>query len=186
MTDPEPVDAELVPAEPTEAAAREAFTVDQRIRTNYRRMQGMWVEIAADLHDFHERKLWRELGYSSFERWIADPGLELERRWVFDVIAIYQQLVVARGVEPSRLQQIHISKVREVLPAVRRGQAPVEEALSDAETLNRPDLEVRYRGVASSAPVAGPDGTTVVDTRAEPEWVTCGCCGSRYLRRAAS
>lgn len=179
---------EIVPAgDPSPAAAEEAHQVDQRIRLKVRQMRGLWVELAAELHDFHERKLWRALGHDSFEAWLNDPEFEgdLGRRWVYELIAVYEQLVVERGVDPSRLQRLHVSKVREVLPAIRRNQAPLDDALSDAETLNRSDLEIRYRGVASSAPVAGPDGTTQVDTRAEPEWVTCGCCGSRYLRRAA-
>jgi hypothetical protein len=142
--------AELVPAgDPSPAAAQEAHDVDQRIRLKVRQMRGLWVELAAELHDFHDRKLWRALGCDSFEAWLNDPEFEgdLGRRWVYELIAVYEQLVVERGVDPSRLQRLHVSKVREVLPAIRRQQAPLDEALADAETLSRPDLEIRYRGV---------------------------------------
>ena len=178
---------EVLPPEPSPAAAEVAFAADQRIRAKVRQMRGLWVEIAAELYEFHRQQLWRGLGHDSFDAWISDPEFEgdLGRRWAYDLIAVHTQLVVDRGVDPSRLQRLHVSKVREVLPAIRRGQVQLEDALGDAETLSRPDLEIRYRGVASSSPVAGPDGTTAVDTRAEPEWVVCGCCGSRYLRRAA-
>lgn len=179
MTDelhPAPLSAVL--AEPTEAAARHAYQVDQQIRANLKRMRGMWVELAHDLYAFHQARLWRDLGYESFEKWLADPGVEIERRWCYDLMATYEQLVVERGVEPSRLQELAVSKVREVLPAIRRGMVTVEDGLNDAAELRRPDLEARYRGAASDGRTAGPDTSTAVRTEREPEWRRCSCCGS--------
>jgi hypothetical protein len=139
-------------SDPSPAAAAAAHDVDQRIRGNVRRMRGMWVELAEDLTRFHRAEQWRDLGHTSFEAYLADPGLELNRRWVYNLIAAYQQLVIDRGVDAERLKHIHVSKATEILPALRRDQVTVEEALSDAETLTKDDLVTRYRGTASSTP----------------------------------
>lgn len=163
------------------AAAEVAFKLDQQLRANVRRLRNMWIELARDLHRFHQAELWRDLGFKTFEEWLADPGLELERRWVYEHMAMWEQLVVQRGVDPSRLQGLQVSKVREVLPALRRGQVTVEEALTDAEQLRRPELELRYRGSGTDGRTAGPDTSTSIITEREPVWKLCNCCGSRYL-----
>lgn len=161
------------------AAAAAAFEVDQRLRRNVKIMRGMWVRLAEDLYRFHAAEMWRDLGHDTFEKWLADPGLELNERYVYDLIATYRQLVVERNVEPSRLQELHISKVREVLPAIRREIVTVDEGLDDAEQLVRSDLELRYRGKSSPTNgTPGPDTSTEVRTEQEPEWRRCGCCGS--------
>lgn len=163
-----------------QAAAGVAFEIDQRLRQTIKQMRRMWVQIAMDLHRFNRAELWRDLGHDTFEAWLSDPELELERRWVYNAIALVEQLVVQRNVEPSRLQDLQISKVSEVLPAIRRGQIGVEEALEDAEQLRRPELELKYRGAAGDGRTAGPDTGTQISTEREPVWKTCSCCGSRY------
>lgn len=175
---------ELQPREPTEASAAYAHAVDQRIRVTVRVLKGAWITLAQDLYEFKQAQMWIDLGFSGFEAWMADPGVEVEARWVYDVLAMWQQLVIERGVEPSRLQELQISKVREVLPAIRRGLVTVDEGLGDAETLRRSDLEERYRGKSSDGRTAGPDTSTEVRTAEEPEWVRCPHCGSLTRRRA--
>jgi hypothetical protein len=175
------VEVEILDAgDPSLAAAAAAHEVDQRLKANVRRMRGMWVELARDLYRFHESRLWADLGYETFEAYLADPELELERRWVYDSMAMYKQLVVERGVDPSRLQELQISKVREVLPAIRRELVTLDEALDDATTLRRVDLEQKYRGAASDGRTAGPDTGTEVRTEREPVWRRCEHCGSMY------
>lgn len=167
-------------ADPSPAAAAAAREVDERLKANVRRLRGMWVEIARDLHQFHQARLWHDLGYATFEVWLQDPDLDLERRWVYDAIAMYHQLVIERGIDPSRLQEMHISKVREIMPAIRREQVDVEEALADAETLRRVDLEQKYRGAASDGRTAGPDTSSEIRTASEPVWRRCPHCGQMY------
>jgi hypothetical protein len=164
--------------EPTEETAALAHAVDQRIKDRIKVMRRTWIGLMGDLYEFHQGELWRDLGYAGFEAWLADPEVELERRYVYDLIAMHHQLVVERGVDPSRLQELKISKVREVLPAIRRGLVTVDEGLQDAEQLRRSDLEERYRGKSSDGVTAGPDTSTAVRTESEPEWRRCQCCGS--------
>lgn len=147
------------------------------------RMRTLWLELAERLYHFSRNEGWRQLGFATFEAYLGDPVLEIERRYAYDLIAMYSQLVVDRGVDAGRLQQLHVSKVREVLPAIRHG-VPVEEALSDAEVLTRPDLEAKYRGLASSngATPSRDEGGSTIETAAAEVWTDCECCGRPYRR----
>jgi hypothetical protein len=75
----------------------------------------------------------------------------------------YRFLVIEWGVPLERVKRLKISKVNEVLPAIRRGQVELEAGLSDAETLRRDDLEIQYRGLHSSMPGSAVAATSPID-----------------------
>lgn len=172
-------------AEPTEAQASAAHTAEQTIRAIVHRMRTEWARLAEQLYQFSECRHWRSLGYRSFEQWLASPEIDLSRREVFYLIEAWRELVVERGVEPGRLERVQVSKVRDVLPAVRRGVVTPDEALSDAESLSREDLREHYGHVGrpgSTAPGAEP-----LEATREPEYTVCQACGSRIrVRNGAS
>ena len=91
---------------------------------------------------------------------------------------MYTQLVIERGVEPERLQRLEVSKVRAVLPAIRREQVSIDEAFADAEVLAKRDLELKYSGKASPTP-GKPDTGTKIHTGHEPQYMRCPVCSSR-------
>jgi hypothetical protein len=179
--------SELEPITPAQRGAAEvASNMDQHIRMTLRRMKGLWVELAEALHHFRAGEMWKDIGYPTFESWLADPEVELERRWVYKLTDAYRYLVIEWGVDRERVQRLHISKVNEVLPAIRRGQVQLEAALADVESLSRGDLEIQYRGLHSSMPGSATAATsTTIETSEEPEWATCPTCGSTYRRRAS-
>jgi hypothetical protein len=175
---------EILPA--AEAAAGVAHQMDQNIRRIKRQMEGLWVELAESLHHFRAGQMWRDLGVPTFEAWLSDPEVDLERRWVYKLTDAYRVLVIEQGVPRERVERLRISKVNEVLPAIRRGQVELETALHDVESLSRGDLEIQYRGLHSSTP-GNPTAalSPSIETESEPEWATCPTCGSSYRRRAA-
>jgi hypothetical protein len=81
-------------------------------------------------------------------------------------------LVIQRGVDPKELENAEVSKVREVLPAIRKGTVTVEQALADVRVLGREDLRIRYSG-------AGAGLTTGHGPGAHPGYAVCPTCGSR-------
>jgi hypothetical protein len=177
--------SEIVPAEPTELAAKLASEVDQRIKLTVRNMRRLWLDLAKDLYFFQRGELWRDLGYSSFEQWLAEPDISLDRRWVYQLKTIYQQLVVEREVPMDRLARINVTAVGEVLPAIRRQYVTLDEGLSDAETLVSSDLRIRYRGLVGGQQGLSTGGSgDVWDAEAEPAWAICPHCGSRYQTRS--
>ena len=167
-----------------QATAAAAYEMDQGIRRCVRQMRGLWVELAERLHHFRAGEMWKDLDYPSFEAWCADPEVDLERRWVYKLTDAYRFLVIERNVPRDRVERLHVSKVNEVVPAIRRGQVDLETALSDAETLGRSDLEVKYRGIHSPTP-GRPDVGTAIHTSHEPEYAVCPTCGSTYQRAAS-
>jgi hypothetical protein len=175
MTELDPITREQ------QAASTAAHEMDATIRRIKRDITGLWVQLAEALYHFRAGQMWKDLDYSSFEAWLADPEVELERRWVYKLTDAYRFLVVEQGVERSRVERLQVSKVNEVVPAIRRGQVDLETALSDAETLGRSDLEIKYRGVHSATP-GRPDVGTAVQTEHEPELAVCPTCGSTYRR----
>lgn len=167
---------EILPAE-----SAPAYALDREIKRELAHMRTLWLSLAEKLHEFHGTRAWKALGYSSLEQWLADPAVEINRRTCFALIEIWQQYVIERGIEPLRLGQIPVSKVREVLPAIRSGQVDLEVALSDAEVLSRPDLQIRYRGLASGRRGV-PDTDSTIRTEHEPvPMVRCERCNGRGL-----
>jgi hypothetical protein len=163
--------------EEIEAAA--AYQVDQRIKKIVRNMKGLWLDLGAELYLFKQGRMWEKLGYESFSSYVADVDTDIEPRYAYSLAEMYEQLVIERGVDPERLKELNVSKVRTVLPAIRREQVTIEEGFSDAEALTKRDLELKYSGRASSTP-GRPSTSSKVETDNEPVWARCPTCGSRY------
>jgi hypothetical protein len=178
--------SELEPIGPErQALADAAHQMDREIREIKRQMESLWVLLAERLYHFRVGEMWKDIGYPTLQSWLDDPGVEVERRWMYKITDAYRFLVIEWGVPLERVKRLKISKVNEVLPAIRRGQVELEAGLSDAETLRRDDLEVQYRGLHSSMPGSAVAATSpVIETEEEPEWATCPTCGSSYRRRA--
>lgn len=160
--------------------ANAAFEVEQRIRGNVRAMRVMWIRLAEDLYKFQELEMWKDLGYTGFEVWLASPDIELERRWVYELIGMWRDLVVRRHVDPAALEPVQVSKVREVLPAIRRGAVGIEDALADCEVLGRDDLRRKYAAVGAGTVGQNGGPNAPLDADAEPTFAICHSCGSRY------
>jgi hypothetical protein len=171
------IQGEVLPQDPAAELAHRSHT---RIKAVVGTMKRLWVELAEELHTFVRSDMWRDLGYSTLEEWLADPDIELKRRYVFELVANWQELVIERGVSKEDLARLKVTKVREVLPAVRRGLVELEVALADVESLPRRDLEIRYRGLASGSTGGQPDTDSTIRTEAEPRPVAnCPTCGGR-------
>lgn len=150
--------------------AQLAFETEKRIKDQVQAIRTGWIALAGDLYEFTDKKMYDHLGYGSLNEWLAGPDIELERRMVMYLTSAWRELVVSRNVDPRQLEEVNVSKVSVVLPAIRAGNVEIEDALSDAKTLTRSDLEAKY-GKAGKDAQGGGD---------EPEYATCETCGSRY------
>jgi hypothetical protein len=175
------LEGEVLPADnsPEAIAGREAFAVSERIKNTVYVIKSAWMDLAADLYVFHRGKMWEALGAESWNAFFADPDIDLNPRWAYELVAVYQQLVIDRGVEPERLKSLEASKVAVVLPAIRREQVTIEQAFADVATHTKAELKLHYSGQASSTPGRPATGTRV-ETDHEPAWALCPTCGSRY------
>lgn len=148
--------------------------LDRDIREVCRRLRGVWIHLAGDLQEFHDDRHWETLGHDSFDAWLAQSDVDLQRRHAYRLIEAHRELVMRRELPPESIEDVEITKVAVVLPALKRGDVTVDDALADVRVLSRSDLADKYRGTPS-API---DATT------EPELHECPDCG-RVHRRAA-
>lgn len=160
----------------TDLAANDAQTLaratelEREIRIGCAFIRQAWVMLAERLYEFHRYDAWQLLGHDSFAEWLAAPEVDLGYRQSMRLIESYREMVVERGVSAGALELADVTKVAVVLPAVKRGQVSAEDALSDAQTLSRSDLEDKYRHSDPNAPV---------DASAE-EWHDCPDCGRSH------
>jgi hypothetical protein len=165
-----------------EQAATTAFEASEEIKGIVKTMHLLWIELAARLAAFSKLERWRDLDYESFEAYLREMEIDagLSRRTVYRLIEVHEQLHVQRGIPLERLKEVPRTKIYTVMKAIRRGQVSVEQAFADAHTLSGPDLEIRYRGLASSHPGV-PDTSTRVETEREPVPLrVCPTCGQRW------
>jgi hypothetical protein len=172
---------QVLPAD--ELAAKQAFTVEQRIIGTVHQMREGWVILAEDLYQFNQQAMWANLGHDSFEEWLASPTIGLSRRTVYQLIDIWRALVIKEGVDPEGLKVIEPARLQEVLPAIRRKQVTVAQAIADVQELSGNDLRERYRpaggGTTPTAHGAAPDTSTAYNAESEPSYVICPTCSSR-------
>lgn len=140
---PSPRSGKVV-ATPEEIAAKKAFEVEEKIKKGVGAIRQVWIALAGFLHEFHSDKMWEHLGYDKFEEWLGTPEIGLGRSQVYALIEAYEELVVKRGVESAKLAELEATKVAVVLPALRRGEVELDEALADCEALSRSALREKY------------------------------------------
>jgi hypothetical protein len=176
LTDLDVIDSTTNGAAPAQVQA--AHDVDQAIKQCIGLIRTSWIKLAEHLYQFHEQDMWRDLGYTTFEQWLAGPEIDLSRRQVYALMESWRELVVNRGVKPKELEDVPVGKLREVLPAVRRGFVDTDDALADCRTLARDDLRQRYQEVSNTTS----RGRAPLDATKEPDRVRCPTCGSRVMR----
>lgn len=153
---------------------KRASVLDRDIRRACQGIRRVWIHLAGDLFEVHRDRSWELLGHDSFEAWLADPEIDLHPRHVYRMIQVYRELVHDGGVPVEALETADVTKVAVVLPALRAGKVDVAEALSDASTLSRSDLQERYAG----------DLSAPLKAETEPEWHDCPDCGRPHKAKA--
>lgn len=129
---------------PEERAAKKAFAVEQKIKKGTGAIKQVWIALAGHLHEFYTGRMWEALGHEKFESWLGSPDIGLQRSHTYQLIEVYEEFVVKRGVSQEQLAELEMSKLAVVLPALRRGDVELEEVLSDCEELSRSALREKY------------------------------------------
>lgn len=136
---------DLTPAE-AQARAEQCYEIEQRIKdAMHTGRTAIWM-LAEALYDFDEERGWSALGYESLSHWLADPDIAMTRTTYYRMIGQWRALVIEHQIDRERLEELDVSKVEIVLPAVRAGKKTLEEALDDATTMGRRDLREEYFG----------------------------------------
>lgn len=130
---------------PEERRAKRAFTVEGKIKKGCSAIRAAWGALAGFLYELQREELWRDLGHDSFEAWLASPDIDLGRSQVYALIECYRELVLEREVPLDELKGLEVTKLSQVLPALRREEVELADAISDCESLSRSDLREKYR-----------------------------------------
>lgn len=142
-----------------------AFALQAEIIAQRAGQLSTWVPLACALHRFHATQAWTMVACESFNEWLGQPEVWISRAEAYGLIGVWRELVVERDVNPDDLTVLDPSKVQAVVPAIRRRDVTVDEALADCAALSRSDLREKY-------------------ARSAAEYTTCPQCGSR-VRAAA-
>lgn len=127
-----------------EDRAARAHDLERQIVEGSRNVRRAWINMAAGLHAIRSEGLYELLGYERFTEWIAAPEVSIGRSQAYSLTAIYEELVIERGIALERISHMDPTKVAEVIPAIRKGVDPIE-CLYDAQELSRSDLRIKYR-----------------------------------------
>lgn len=129
---------------PEERAAKKAFAVETKIKKGVGAIKQVWIALAGYLHEFYTGQMWTALGHDKFEEWLGTPEIGLQRSQTYQLVEIYEELVLKRGVSPEELAALEMSKIAAVLPALRKDEVELDDALSDCESLSRSELREKY------------------------------------------
>jgi hypothetical protein len=129
---------------PEERAAKKAYATEEKIKKGVGAIRQVWIALAGFLHEFYGAKMWEHLGHDKFEEWLGTPEIGLGRSQVYALIESYEELVVKREVEPEVLAELEATKLAVVLPALRKGEVDLADALADCESLSRSALREKY------------------------------------------
>lgn len=152
-----------------EAWVMQAHLDDQEIRAGLSDVRGGLWRAAKALYHFTEATGWTALGYESLGEWLADPDITLTRPTYYRMMQSWQELAVLRGVDEDQLSKLDLAKTHITLPALKRGEVTVEEAISDSTTLGARDLREKYRGVAAF-PLAPTDDEDEMNVPERPHY----------------
>lgn len=108
-------------------------------------IKSAWVRLAGRLHEFHRQQAWTLRSFGSFDEWIAQPEIGLGRSQARFLVEAWRELVLERGADVEALACLDMSKVQIVLPAVRKGDVELIEALADCASMSKSDLIAEYR-----------------------------------------
>lgn len=147
-------------------AHEEAWELHQRIVGLRNHAERTFIEIGEALYHFDANSYWRELGYGSFEEYIASPEVDLSRRVAYRLKGIYADFVLALNVPPEALLEAGNTKLD--LVRSHANCENVEELVNMAATLSRTDLRQELSDRFEVPPL---------------EWCICDKCGRKHVKQ---
>lgn len=127
-----------------EQQAEQAHALEQNLAGLRDKRNSLWPAEAAILYQVKANKGWTILDHPSFLSWLQQPDIDMSESHANTLIGAYKTLVIDGGMKLEDLTGVDVTKVREILPAVRQNRATPEDAISDAIALPRTDLRTRY------------------------------------------
>jgi hypothetical protein len=144
----------------------------QRIVEKRRLLEATFLELGGLLYHFERERLYLELSHPSFNSYLADPEVNLNRRTAYRLKGVYRHYIIELGWtgDTVALVDAGIAKLDILRPLTTKEN--VEEKVFEAATLSRSDLLARR------------DGTEPLDDL-DPDTELCPLChGTGRVARA--
>jgi hypothetical protein len=126
----------------------EAYQIDKEIRKLKKMVEASGLVMGKLLYEINEKALYHQLGYSTFEEYIADPEIAFSRATAYNLKKIYKQWMVDYGYELEELEDIGYERLLEAGKVATKENK--EEWLHKAKTLSRSDLLLEVRELKSN------------------------------------
>jgi len=118
--------------------ANDAWNRSQRIIELKNNIGKSFIMLGQELFFFEKEKQYLELDYKTFEQYLGDPDVDIQRRTAFMLKGIYEDFIHKLKVQPVALFEIEYSKLDVIRPYV--DEQNVDEWLAKARNLSRTDL----------------------------------------------
>ena len=123
----------------------EAWDRYMRIRGIRAYVDELGLEMGKELHIFQREEQYKELGYYSFNSFLADPDVSIKRRTAYRLMRNYRKYILELSVPTSALVPIGTSKLDAMVPYVDTEN--IDEILNKGATLTLGNLKTELTGV---------------------------------------
>jgi hypothetical protein len=123
----------------------EAYYLDLSIKSRHLQVNELAFHLAFDLYKMDTKKLFKKLGYRSFNAYLADPEVGINRATAFKLVAIYRDLIQDQSIQKDHFVEIGQDKLAIICPYKVEHPDLLEELLADAKALSKTDLRKQLR-----------------------------------------
>ena len=136
----------------------DAWARHQRIVALYDQVKRTFIELGRELYWFQREKQFLALDYPTFESYLADPDIDIDRNTAFKLKRVYQKFQLELECTAAVLLPVGADKLDVIRPHVDEDN--VDEWLDTAATLSRSDLRHEVK-LAFDPPDPAPPGAVV-------------------------
>jgi hypothetical protein len=152
---------------PADQLVQRAHEVEHELRRAAAVIRLGGIYFARWVCEYIDQRLWEVLEHDSLGEGLRQPGIEVSESHAKNLALVYRFFVVERDVAVEELYGIDLRTLQIAMPAIRAGDASIEQAIADARELTRKDMELAYKRGRNKE----------LDAGEGPELVECPCCG---------
>ncbi len=119
-----------------------AFNLHQEILNLKRNIETQFLQMGALLKRIRDERLYETLSYETFEEYIAQPELALNRSTVYKIIGVYEDFGMCNqlDIDIAEIGYAKLDRIRQF-----KDQEDFEEWVYKAKTLSLSDLSLEIR-----------------------------------------
>jgi len=152
-----------------------AFDINKKVIDLKKEVEGNFIKLGAYLKEIKEKRLYIDLSYNTFEEYIAQPDLSLNRRVVYSIIGVYEDFVCNQShIDMEEIKKIGYTKLERIRQF--KEQPDFDEWIYKAKTLSLSDLGAEIKetkGVSENL------SSTKSEDKITME-ITCPFCGKKF------